>query len=100
MSKVHLEILGWLTETLGIEGTNEIIFDQEIEGDKTVKDLLNQLAPRYQRFRQMVFDVKAQKLTGRVGIFFNGHILESVNGLETKLKDGDILTFIPPMVGG
>jgi len=101
MSKVHLEILSWLTETLDIEGTSDAVsFEQEIEEGKTVRDLLNRLATRYQRFGQVVFDVKAQKLTERVSIFFNGRNLELVNGLATKLSDGDTLTFVAPIVGG
>ncbi len=101
MSKVRLEILSWLTETLGIEGTSDhVSLDQEIEEDKTVRDLLNRLATSYQPLVQTVFDVKAQKLTNRVSIFLNGRNLELVNGLRTKLSDGDTLTFVPPIVGG
>ena len=101
MGKVHLEILPSLAETLGIERTSEeVISDQEIEGYKSVKDLLNRLGARYQRFGQIVFDINAQKLTGRVVIFLNGRALELVNGLESKLSDGDTLTFVPLIEGG
>jgi len=101
MNKVRLEILSPLTEVLDIEGkSGAVSFEQEIEEDKTVRDLLNRLTTSYQRFGQVVFDVKAQKLTERVNIFFNGRSLELVNGLATKLSDGDTLTFISPIVGG
>jgi len=101
MSKVRLEILSWPIETLGIEGTiDNVSLDQEIEEDNTVRDLLNQLATKYQPFGQVIFDVKAQKLTDSVSIFFNGSNLELANGLETKLSDGDTLTFAPPIAGG
>lgn len=101
MSKVSLEILSWLTETLDIEEkSNAINLEQEIEEGKTVRDLLNRLATRYPRFGQVVFDVKAQKLTERVSIYFNGRNLELANGLATKLSDGDTLAFVAPIVGG
>jgi len=101
MGKVRLEVLPSLAETLGIEGTSEeVISDQEIEGDKSVRYLLNRLCARYQRFGQIVFDIDAQKLTGRVVIFLNGRALELVNGLESKLSDGDTLTFVPLIEGG
>lgn len=101
MSKVRLEFLAWLADMLGVEGTNEeIILEDKIEGDKTVRDLLSELAVRYPRFGQIVFDMKAQKLTERVSIFLNGRHLELVNGLGTKLNDGDILTLVPPIEGG
>lgn len=101
MGKVRLEVMTSLAETLGIERTSEeVITDQEIGGDKSVRDLLNRLGARHQRFGQIVFDIYAQKLTGRVIIFFNGRALEPVEGLETKLSDGDTLTFVPLIEGG
>ena len=101
MNKVRIEILSWLAETVDIEGKSDAVsLEQEIEEGKTVRDLLNRLATRYQRFGQVVFDVKAQKLTERVSIFFNGRNLELANGLATKLSDGDTLTFVAPIVGG
>ena len=101
MIRVRLEILSWLTETLGFEGTSDTVaFEQEIEDGKTIRELLNRLAARYPSFGQVVFDVKAQKLTERVSIFFNGRNLELANGLATKLSDGDTVTFIAPIVGG
>ena len=101
MGNVRLEFLPSLAETLGIEGTSEeAISYQEIEGNKSVLDLLNRLGARYPRFGQLVFDINAQKLTGRVVIFFNGCALELENGLETKLSDGDTLTFVYFVEGG
>ena len=101
MGKVYLEILPSLAETLGIEEkSEELISAPGNEGDRSVKVLLNRLAVKYRRFDQIVFDVNAQKLTGKVGIFFNGRALELVNGLETKLNDGDTLAFVPLIEGG
>ncbi len=101
MGKIRLEVLPALAETLGIETTSEeVISDQESADAQLVRDLVNRLATRYQRFGQIVFDINTQKLTGRVVIFFNGRSLELVNGLETKLSDGDILTFVPLIEGG
>ena len=101
MIKVNLEILSWLTEIFLIEGESDAIsIEQEIEEGETVRDLLNRLATRYPRFGQVVFDVKAQKLTERASIFFNGRNLELANGLATKLNDGDTLAFVAPIVGG
>ncbi len=102
MGKVYLEIIpSSLAETLGIEGTSEeVLSDKEIDGDKSIINLLNRLSAKYQRFGKIVFDINTQKLTGKVGIFFNGRTLEPVSGLETKLSDGDTLTFVPVIEGG
>ncbi|MFC1957440.1 MoaD/ThiS family protein [Chloroflexota bacterium] len=101
MSKVRLEVLPSLAETLGIEDTSdEAISELEDDGVRSVRELLNRLCVRYKRFGQMVFDVDTQELTGRVVIFFNGRSLELVNGLETRLSDGDTLTLVPLIEGG
>ena len=101
MGKVHLEVMSSLAETLGMEGTSEeVISDQESEGGSSVRELLNRLGIRHQRFAQIVFDINTQKLTGNVIIFFNGRDLELVDGLETRLSDGDTLTFVPFIEGG
>ena len=47
MGKVRLEFLSPLADTLGIEGASgEIILEAEIEGGRSVKDLLSRLAAR------------------------------------------------------
>ena len=101
MSKVRLEFFSWLADTLAVEGTGgEIILEEGIEENKTVRDVLSHLAVGHPRFGELIFDVKTQKLIGRVSIFFNGRLLEMANGLDTRLRDGDVLTFVPPIEGG
>ena len=101
MSKVHLEILSSLVETIDTNiKKDKIILEQEIEEGITVNGLLNRLSIKYQRFGEVIFDVKAQKQTERVNIFLNGRNLELENGLSTILSDNDTLTFITPIVGG
>lgn len=101
MAKVRVEVLSSLIETLNVEATgDQYSFDEEIEGGKTVRDLLNQLAAEYPRFGQVVFDVKAQKLNEGFNIFLNGCLVELINGLRTKLKDDDTLTLLPTIQGG
>ncbi len=101
MGKVRIEVLPALGETLGIDASSE---EDITEGESgvgfSVKDLLDRLCTKYRRFGQIVFEVKAQKLTGQVVIFLNGRNLELIDGLETKLHDGDMVTFIPFIEGG
>lgn len=101
MSNVRLEFLSRLADTLGVEKTNEeVVLEVKTEGEKTVRGILSELAIKYPRFGELVFDVKTQKLIARVAIFCNGSHLELANGLETRIKDGDVLAFLPPLEGG
>ncbi len=101
MGKVRIDVLPALGEALGMEATGEEdIYAGESRHDFSVKDLLGRLGSKYRRFDQMVFDADAQQLTGQVVIFLNGRNLELIDGLETKLHDGDTVTFIPFIEGG
>ena len=99
--KVYLEVLPSLAETLGIDKTSEVaIPDLEEDGVGSIGDLLNQLCVSFERFGQLVFNVNTQELTGRVVIFINGCSLELANGLDTRLSNGDTLSFVPLIEGG
>lgn len=101
MVKVSLEFLSWLSETMEFEQSgNSLCFELYIEEGYTVKDLLLHIAAGHPRFEQSVFDVKLQKLSEKVCIFHNSRQLELENGLETRLKDGDSMIFVPVIQGG
>ena len=99
--KVCIKVLPALAESLGIEGTvEERISGMEGEDVCSVLDLLNRLCRRYHHFDQVVFDMATQKLTGHVAIFLNDRSLDLMDGLETTLADGDVLTLVPAIEGG
>ncbi len=100
MSKVRIELLSWLTETVGRPEEHEVVLQWEIKDNSTVKDLLAGLAQAYPQFKKNVVDTRGDKLNGAVGIFYNGIQLEFVAGLATGLKDGDSLTLFPVLAGG
>jgi len=44
--------------------------------------------------------LRDRKLDPNVMILLNGREIKHLNGLNTKLKDGDVVAFIPPIAGG
>ncbi len=100
MGKVRLEILAWLSGQMSSPSSERLILEEEVKEGETVKDLLNRLAAQHQVFREFVFDVKAQELTSVVSVIYNGRLLELVQGIQTPLKDGDNLMFLPAFSGG
>jgi len=101
MAKVRVEVLSAFAEVLGIPSASEESIPESDEGHGlSVKDLVERLAARYQYFGDEAFDRNTRELTGTVAIFHNGRALELSSGLETKLKDGDTLTFVPVIAGG
>ncbi|MBM2824879.1 MAG: hypothetical protein HW402_543 [Dehalococcoidales bacterium] len=101
MAKVRLEFLPSLAETLGIEQMSEdVLPNVETGGSSSLVALLNRLGAKYRLFGQIVFNIQTQQLTGGVAIFLNERSVETGTGLETRLRDGDKLTFVPVIEGG
>ena len=71
----------------------------EVDADgKTVKELLDILFERYSDLEARL--IKDGELTPFINIFVNGEDIRYLDGLETQLKDGDEVTFIPAISGG
>ncbi|MEM2896967.1 MAG: ubiquitin-like small modifier protein 1 [Candidatus Bathyarchaeia archaeon] len=80
---------------------------REIAGEKetkvnagTIKEVIAVLSKKYgDGFRNHLLDEN-----GNVKPFFhimvNGHKMGLLSGVETKLKDGDVLDIFPPIGGG
>ena len=72
------------------------------EGEKvTVDTVLKTLKQRYgKRFVEYVYDRKTGEVRGFLQFLVNGKSATTMNGLETELKDGDVLAILPPVGGG
>jgi len=101
MNNIRIEVLSPLAEKLETQFKGETArLEREVAEGTTVRDILNQFSREYGRFTEAVFDVKAQKQTESANIYLNGRILEMADGLATRLKDGDTLTFVTIIAGG
>ena len=67
----------------------------------TVDKALKRLAERYGKsFVEYVYDGKTGEVKGFLQFLVNGRSTSTLNGLDTKLADGDVLAIIPPVGGG
>jgi molybdopterin synthase sulfur carrier subunit len=67
----------------------------------TVDTVLKTLAQRYgKRFVEYVYDAKTGEVRGFLQFLINGRSVTALNGLQTELKDGDVLAILPPVSGG
>jgi MoaD family protein len=75
----------------------------EFRSDKTVTldKVLKRLARRHGKgFIEYVYDAETGSVKGFLQFLVNGRSASTINGLETKLKNGDVLAIIPPVGGG
>ena len=100
MVRIRLEVLAGLSDAFGGKGSGHIIFDRETEEGSTIGDVIRKLAAEHQAFGDIIFDTKTDKLSGYVTIVLNNRFLEALKGLDTNIKDGDIIKLFPVIAGG
>ena len=72
----------------------------ELSEAVTVNELLQQLGKRYGgKFTRYVYNEKGT-VRGHLHFLINGKSITTRQGLETKLKENDILAILPPVGGG
>jgi len=73
----------------------------ELKDDAAVCDLLSMLAEKHgDPFKKSVYEPKDPDLKPHYILSVNGLLLNQLNGIETKLKDGDRLILMPVVTGG
>jgi len=66
----------------------------------TVKSFLNQLSKKYGReFDEYVYD-ELGDVRGHLHVLVNGRSVTALQGLRTKLREGDQVAILPPVGGG
>ncbi len=73
---------------------------EDLPDGGTVADAVSGLGDRFgQEFRKQVLDERGQP-SESLRILVNGQNIASLQGAETKLKNGDVLAIFPPVAGG
>jgi MoaD family protein len=67
----------------------------------TVNHVLNRLSEKYGKaFDEYVYDHTTREVKGFLQFLVNGRSVNSPEGTETELSNGDILAIVPPVSGG
>ncbi len=91
--KLKLNMLKPFSDVIG---KKELGF--EFDG-KTIEDLFKALVNKYPKLKDELY-TKDDEITDYVSIFVNDKPLSALNGVDTKLKNGDELLFFVPISGG
>jgi molybdopterin synthase sulfur carrier subunit len=65
----------------------------------TVGEVLQELARRHEKLRGRLFDDKGD-LNRFVNVFLNDEDIRFLQGLDSKVKDGDGVKLVPAIAGG
>jgi len=97
--RVRVEVLPWLSTSMRPGTTGRISLEHELAGT-TVRDLVKELAEKDQAFASVVYDREVGELRYPAVVVVNDHLLELLQGLDTKLAEADSVTFMATYVGG
>lgn len=95
--KVTVDYLGSIKQTLGLKQAEKV----ELKNEASVRDLLSLLAEKYgEPFKKSVYEPPDLDLKAHYIVSINGFLLNQLNGIETKLEDGDRVILMPVVTGG
>ncbi len=95
--RIIVEFLGYIKQTLGVAQAESI----ELKPEASTRDLLVLLSEKYgEPFKKAVYDPKETALKPYHIIAVNGLMINLLDGLDTKLKDGDHVAVMPVVTGG
>ena len=95
--KIKIEYLGHVRNLLNTKRQEEI----EINENSTIQDLLNTLANKYgEPFQKAIYEPGTNDLKANFIATVNGHLLNQLKGVNTKLKNDDNITIMPIVSGG
>lgn len=99
MVKVRVEVIPWLSETMGGK-QQRLAWEEELAEGATVGELLHSLATRQPKFGKIAFASATGNFSEQVNVIYNGCVLQLPQEWETPLRDGDTVVLAPAFVGG
>ena len=100
MSTINLEVIPWLPSLAGKKGEGRMVLAQEVPEGATVGQFLEQLRSHWPKLVDYVVEPDTQRLTTLVSIIVNDRLLELLDGLDTRLQEGDTVILLPAYSGG
>ena len=100
MSKIQLKITPSLASVLNAEPSGWVSIEKELTKGVTMKDILAEIAPNFENFRNLVFDPATSEVNEEVTFFLNDKLLRFPGVLETVLQDGDSVMLALIFSGG
>jgi molybdopterin synthase sulfur carrier subunit len=94
-------VVRFFTSLREITGTREENVEFPEDKKVTIDVVLRTLNKKYGRdFHEYVYDGETGQVRSFLQFLVNGKSASTVNGLETRLEEGDVLAILPPVGGG
>lgn len=94
MPKVIIKFFATIKDELGVK-------ELELDCDGTLKDLLEKAEAMIgEKFNELIYDKQRRSFRSDLIVLVNGRGLEYLEGMETKLNEGDVVAVFPQIAGG
>ncbi len=94
--KVKINYLG-LVKTY----TNRLQDEKELTQGASISELLDKLAAEFGKpFNPEIYDPNKKEVKPMFVVMVNGVLMGQLGGVDTKLKNGDVIILMPLMTGG
>lgn len=77
-----------------------VVLEKEMPAGATIKDIFNEVAETDKELIETAFEPQTQKLTGAVAVAVNNRLIQTLEGLDTRIADGDVIALIPLLADG
>ena len=95
--KLTIEYLGYIKQSIDVQQGEQIALND----GSLVRDLLMVLAEKHgTSFQKTVYEPNSVEMKPHYILSINGLLLNQLNGIDTELKDGDHVVFMPVVSGG
>lgn len=94
--RVFVKIVGYASDVF-----DKPAYEIDTAPGLTMRELFIMLSRRAKPgYNKAVYDVDTGLMNEYLAVFINSREIRSLEGLDTKLKDGDMIVIMPPMAGG
>ncbi len=100
MGKIRLKIPPFLAVMMKSPDSDWLVIEYEIDEESTIGDVLNKLALHYPNFREVIFNPDLGHVCNQVNVVINDNLLLDQESTRTRLKDSDVIMFLPIHTGG
>ncbi len=100
MVTVRVEIMPWLSKTVGQVGWGKVVLNRQGPDELTLGELIQALAREHREFGEAVWHPTGDHVREEATVLVNGRHSDLQSGAETRLRDGDVVVFLPSYAGG
>jgi len=98
--RVQVKIFSWFSGALVPGLQSALLLEEELPAGSSLRTCFIQLAARYAKFAEVIYDPREDILQAQVVVTHNGLLLVGSDRLDLVLQSEDSIVLIPSYAGG